>query len=108
MNMNRSRIQTFVGITLVAVSWSAWGGVFNFSSSGSGSGSNSAAAIPNTQVRPTTVYSSGRDTVVVPSRNPTGGTWQPYTVLTPTGRYLMVPGPDGQITNIIEVSRTRD
>ena len=107
MNMNRSRIQIVVGLSLVALSWSAWGGgIFNFN--GSGSVSNSAAAIPNTAVRPAVVVSSGRDTIVVPSRNPTGGTWQPYTILTPTGRYLMIPGPDGSITSIVEVSRTRE
>jgi hypothetical protein len=117
MNMNLNRVRVAVAAIAISSSMSSWGGSVFGGGGGSGSGgsvfnfdsapavSNSAQVIPNTRTR---VYADRPATVYVPPRNPTGSTYQPYTVLTPTGRYLMVPGADGSITTIIEVSRTRD
>ena len=116
MYMNLNRVRVAVAAIVISSSMSSWGGsVFGGGGGGSGGSvfnfdsapavSNSAQVIPNTRTR---VYADQPATVYVPPRNPTGSTYQPYTVLTPTGRYLMVPGADGSITSIIEVSRTRD
>jgi len=116
MNMNLNRVRVAVAAIVISSSMSSWGGSVFGGGGGGGSGSvfnfdsapavsNSAQVIPSTRTR---VYADRPATVYVPPRNPTGSTYQPYTVLTPTGRYLMVPGADGSITSIIEVSRTRD
>ena len=116
MTMNLNRVRVVLAATIISSSMSSWGGsvfgggggssggsVFNFDSAPAVS--NSAQVIPNTRTR---VYADRPATIYVPPRNPTGSRYQPYTVLTPTGRYLMIPGADGSITSIVEVSRTRE
>ena len=116
MTMNLNRVRVILAATIISSSMSSWGGsvfgggggssggsVFNFDSAPAVS--NSAQVIPNTRTR---VYADQPATIYVPPRNPTGSRYQPYTVLTPTGRYLMIPGADGSITSIVEVSRTRE